>query len=33
MYPCLVDRQGKKLIYTNVKDNDFNYFDCKSPAP
>ena len=26
MYVCLMDRQGKKLVHTNVKDNDFNFF-------
>src|SRR5215470_2808115 len=26
MYVCLMDRQGKKLVHTNVLDNDFNYF-------
>jgi len=26
MYVCLMDRQGKKLVHTNVKDNDFAYF-------
>jgi hypothetical protein len=26
MYVCLMDRQGKKLVHTNVKDNDFDYF-------
>ena len=26
MYVCLMDRQGKKLVHTNVKDNDFQYF-------
>ncbi len=25
MYVCLMDRQGKKLVHTNVKDNDFAY--------
>ncbi len=25
MYVCLMDRQGKKLVHTNVKDNDFEY--------
>ena len=23
MYVCLMDRQGKKLVHTNVRDNDF----------
>jgi transposase len=26
MYVCLMDRQGKKLVHTNVKDNDFAFF-------
>ena len=26
MYVCLMDRQGKKLIHTNILDNDFSYF-------
>jgi len=26
MYVCVMDRQGKKLIHTNVKNNDFDYF-------
>ena len=26
MYVCVMDRQGKKLVHTNVRDNDFNYF-------
>ncbi len=26
MYVCVMDRQGKKLVHTNVKDNDFDYF-------
>ena len=26
MYVCLMDRQGKKLVHTNVKDNDFEFF-------
>ena len=26
MYVCLMDRQGKKLVHTHVKDNDFAYF-------
>ena len=26
MYVCLMDRQGKKLIHTNIKNNDFNFF-------
>jgi len=26
MYVCVMDRQGKKLVHTNVKDNDFKYF-------
>ena len=26
MYVCVMDRQGKKLVHTNVKDNDFAYF-------
>src|SRR6266567_5448833 len=26
MYVCVMDRKGKKLVHTNVKDNDFNFF-------
>ena len=26
MYVCVMDRQGKKRVHTNVKDNDFDYF-------
>ena len=26
MYVCLMDRQGKKLVHTNVKHNDFDFF-------
>jgi transposase len=26
MYVCVMDRQGKKMVHTNVKDNDFAYF-------
>jgi transposase len=26
MYVCVMDRQGKKLVHTNVKDNDFKFF-------
>ena len=26
MYVCLMDRQGKKLVHTNVRHNDFNFF-------
>ena len=26
MYVCLMDRQGKKLVHTNVLNNDFDYF-------
>ena len=26
MYVCVLDRQGKKLVHTNVKDNDFAFF-------
>jgi len=26
MYICLTDRQGKILVHTNIKDNDFAYF-------
>ena len=26
MYVCLMDRQGKKLVHTNVRNNDFEYF-------
>ena len=26
MYVCVMDRQGKILVHTNVKDNDFQFF-------
>jgi transposase len=26
MYVCVMDRTGKKLVHTNVKHNDFNFF-------
>jgi transposase len=26
MYVCVMDRQGKKLVHTNVKNNDFKFF-------
>jgi len=26
MYVCVMDRQGKKLVHTNVKHNDFESF-------
>jgi transposase len=26
MYVCLMDRQGKKLVHTNIQHNDFDYF-------
>ena len=26
MYVCVMDRQGKKLVHTNVLNNDFDYF-------
>lgn len=26
MYICVMDRTGKKLVHTNIKDNDFEYF-------
>ena len=26
MYVCVMDRQGKTLVHTNIKNNDFNYF-------
>jgi transposase len=26
MYVCLTDRQGKKLVHANIKNNDFDYF-------
>src|SRR5208282_5358595 len=26
MYVCLMDREGKKLVHTNIRNNDFNYF-------
>lgn len=32
MYACLVDREGNKLVHTNIKDNDFNFF-LKKIAP
>lgn len=32
MYVCLMDRQGKKLVHTNIEGNDFNYF-LKRVAP
>lgn len=32
MYVCVMDRQGKKLVHTNVKDNDFDFF-LKRVAP
>ena len=26
MYVCLMDRQGKKLLHTNIRNNDFEFF-------
>ena len=26
MYVCVMDREGKKLVHTNIRNNDFNYF-------
>ena len=26
MYVCLMDPSGKKLVHTNIKNNDFDYF-------
>jgi transposase len=26
MYVCVMDRQGKKLVHTNIRDNDFDFF-------
>ena len=26
MYVCVMDRQGKKLVHTNIKNNDFKFF-------
>src|SRR6266446_10231902 len=26
MYVCVMDKQGKKRVHTNVKDNDFKFF-------
>jgi transposase len=26
MYVCLMDRQGKKLVHTNIRNNDFDFF-------
>ncbi len=26
MYACVMDRQGKKLVHTNITGNDFSYF-------
>ncbi len=26
MYVCVLDRDGKKLVHTNIKNNDFAYF-------
>jgi transposase len=26
MYVCVMDRQGKKLVHTYIKNNDFNFF-------
>jgi len=32
MYACVMDRQGKKLLHTNIKGNNFEYF-LKRVAP
>jgi hypothetical protein len=32
MYVCLVDREGNKLVHTNIKGNDFGFF-LKKVAP
>jgi len=32
MYVCLMDRDGNKLVHTNIKNNDFEYF-LKRVAP
>src|SRR5208283_4287973 len=26
MYVCVMDREGRKLVHTNIRNNDFNYF-------
>jgi transposase len=26
MYVCVMDRQGKKFVHTNIRNNDFNFF-------
>ena len=26
MYVCVMDRQGKKLVHCNIRNNDFEYF-------
>ncbi len=26
MYVCVMDRQGQKLVHTNIKNNDFEFF-------
>ncbi len=26
MYVCVLDRSGKKLVHTNIRNNDFNFF-------
>ncbi len=26
MYVCVMDRDGKKLVHTNIRNNDFAYF-------
>ena len=26
MYVCVMNREGKKRLHTNIKGNDFNYF-------
>src|SRR5690242_2957872 len=26
MYVCVMDRQGKKLVHSNIRNNDFEYF-------
>jgi len=32
MYVCVMDREGRKLVHTNIRNNDFNYF-LKRVAP
>jgi len=26
MYVCLMDRDGKKLVHSNIRNNDFEFF-------